>query len=61
MSNQKKKNRIRDGVSKAIFSRKFVDNNFEKIRAIYRLIPIEVQQFLPKELAPSKNKSKLFD
>ncbi len=55
------KNRIRDGVSKAIFSRKFVDNNFEKIRAIYRLIPIEVQQFLPKELAPSKNKSKLFD
>jgi len=55
------KNRIRDGVSRAIFSKKFIDNNFERIRLIYRLIPIEVQQVLPSELAPSKNKSKLFD
>jgi hypothetical protein len=55
------KNRIRDEISVAIFTKKFIDNNFDKIRSLYRLIPIQVQQSLPSELAPTKNKSKVFN
>lgn len=54
------KNKFRDSVSRIIFTRNFIDNNAEKLKSLFKLLPVNIQEILPSEYAPLKNKSNLF-
>jgi len=52
------KNKFSDSVSRIIFTRSFVENNAEKLKSLFKLLPHNIQEILPNEYAPLKNKLK---
>ena len=54
------KNKFRDAISSKIFSQNFINYSADKVKVLYRLLPKEIQQILPADLAPKK-KSSMFD